>query len=56
MQQQAWSATRDRQYTHIKASYQRRGLSEGEAQERAVRTVNTTHARYDETKRLRARR
>jgi hypothetical protein len=31
---------RDRQYEHIKDSYEERGVSEEEAEERAARTVN----------------
>ena len=30
----------ERQYEHIKESYEERGVSEDEAQERAARTVN----------------
>lgn len=37
---QQWSDKRERQYQHIKDSYQDRGVSEAEAQERAARTVN----------------
>jgi len=31
---------RDRQYEHIKKSYQAKGVSKGESEERAARTVN----------------
>jgi hypothetical protein len=34
------SRQRERQYGHIKESYQVRGVSKGEAEERAARTVN----------------
>src|SRR5207249_3936321 len=34
------SKKRERQYEHIKESYQDRGVSKGEAEERAARTVN----------------
>ena len=41
---------RDRQYEHIKDSYEKRGVSEGEAEERAARTVNKQRAEQGETK------
>ena len=41
---------RDRQYEHIKDSYEDRGVSKGEAEERAARTVNKTRAEHGETK------
>jgi hypothetical protein len=34
------STKRERQYEHIKESYQNKGVSAGEAKERAARTVN----------------
>jgi len=34
------STKRERQYEHIKESYQDKGVSAGEAKERAARTVN----------------
>jgi predicted HTH domain antitoxin len=34
------SRKRERQYEHIKESYQERGVSKGEAEELAARTVN----------------
>jgi len=40
---------RDRQYEHIKASYEDRGASKGEAEERAARTVNKTRREHGET-------
>ena len=50
MPQKAWSDKRERQYEHIKDSYEDRGVSEGEAEERAARTVNTERAEHGETK------
>jgi plasmid stabilization system protein ParE len=50
MPQQAWTDKRERQYEHIKDSYEDRGVSEGEAQERAARTVNKERAEHGETK------
>jgi len=41
---------RDRQYEHIKDSYEQRGVSEGEAEERAARTVNKDRREAGETK------
>ena len=41
---------RERQYEHIKESYEDRGVSEGEAEERAARTVNKTRREHGETK------
>ena len=41
---------RDRQYEHIKESYEERGVSEGEAEERAARTVNKARREAGETK------
>lgn len=40
----------DRQYEHIKDSYEDRGVSEKEAEERAARTVNKQRREADETK------
>ena len=40
---------RDRQYEHIKDSYQKRGVSTDEAEERAARTVNKTRREHGET-------
>ncbi len=40
---------RDRQYEHIKESYEHRGVSEGEAEERAARTVNKERREEGET-------
>jgi hypothetical protein len=41
---------RARQYEHIKESYEERGVSEGEAEERAARTVNKERREAGETK------
>lgn len=41
---------RDRQYEHIKDSYEDRGVSEKEAEERAARTVNKERAEAGETR------
>jgi len=41
---------RDRQYEHIKDSYEQRGVSEGEAEERAARTVNKDRRESEETR------
>ena len=46
---------RDRQYEHIKESYQERGVSKDEAEERAARTVNKTRREHGETKSRRGR-
>jgi plasmid stabilization system protein ParE len=51
----AWSPKRERQYEHIKESYEERGVSEDEAEERAARTVNKDRAEAGETKRQKAR-
>jgi hypothetical protein len=47
---------RDRQYKHIKESYEDRGVSAGEAEERAARTVNKTRREHGETKAQRSHR
>jgi hypothetical protein len=41
---------RDRQYEHIKDSYEDRGVSDKEAEERAARTVNKDRREAGETK------
>jgi plasmid stabilization system protein ParE len=46
----AWSDKRERQYEHIKDSYEDRGVSTDEAEERAARTVNKERAEKGETK------
>lgn len=55
MPQKAWSDKRERQYEHIKDSYEDRGVSEDEAEERAARTVNKERAEAGETKAARKR-
>jgi plasmid stabilization system protein ParE len=50
MPQKAWSDKRERQYEHIKDSYEDRGVSANEAEERAARTVNKERAEHGETK------
>jgi plasmid stabilization system protein ParE len=44
-----------RQYEHIKDSYEDRGVSEDEAEERAARTVNKERREAGETKEQRER-
>ncbi len=44
------SPKRERQYEHIKDSYEDRGVREDEAEERAARTVNQQRAEHGETK------
>ena len=44
------SPKRERQYGHIKESYEERGVKEDEAEERAARTVNKQRAEHGETK------
>jgi hypothetical protein len=41
---------RDRQYEHIKESYEEHGVSAKEAEERAARTVNKQRREAGETK------
>jgi plasmid stabilization system protein ParE len=50
MPRKAWSAKRERQYEHIKDSYEDRGVGEDEAEERAARTVNKERREAGETK------
>jgi plasmid stabilization system protein ParE len=50
MPQDAWTDKRERQYEHIKESYEDRGVGEDEAEERAARTVNKERAEHGETK------
>lgn len=47
---EGWSDKRERQYEHIKESYEERGVSEDEAEERAARTVNKERREKGETK------
>ena len=44
------SKKRERQYEHIKESYQDRGVKKDEAKERAARTVNMQRRAAGETK------
>jgi plasmid stabilization system protein ParE len=50
MPQKAWSDKRERQYEHIKDTYEDRGVGADEAEERAARTVNKERADHGETK------
>ena len=50
MPQKAWSDKRERQYEHIKDSYEDRGVGKDEAEERAARTVNKERREAGETK------
>ena len=50
MPQKAWTDKRERQYEHIKDSYQERGVGTDEAEERAARTVNKERSEAGETK------
>jgi len=50
MPQEQWSPERERQYEHIKASYEDRGENEDTAEEIAARTVNKERARDGETR------
>lgn len=49
MPPKAWTDKRERQYEHIKDSYQERGVDADEAEERAARTVNKERAEAGET-------
>jgi hypothetical protein len=46
----AWSDKRERQYEHIRESYEERGRSGDKAEELAARTVNKERAEKGETK------
>lgn len=46
----SWSDKRERQYEHIKDSYDERGRSEDKAEELAARTVNKERRESGETK------
>jgi plasmid stabilization system protein ParE len=50
MPKDRWSPKRERQYEHIKDSYEDRGVSEDEADERAARTVNKQRREHGETR------
>ena len=51
----SWSDTRERQYEHIKDSYEERGRSEDKAEQIAARTVNKERSEAGETKTSRKR-
>ena len=55
MPQKAWTDKRERQYEHIKDSYEERGVSTDEAEERAARTVNKERTEAGETEAQRKR-
>ena len=50
MPEQSWSAKRERQYKHIKASERSRGAGEDRAEEIAARTVNKNRAQAGEAR------
>jgi plasmid stabilization system protein ParE len=45
-----WSDKRERQYEHIKDSYEDQGFPNDKAEELAARTVNKQRAEHGETK------
>ena len=49
MPQKQWTAKRERQYEHIKASLEERGKSTDAAEEIAARTVNKERAQHGES-------
>ncbi len=51
----SWSDKRERQYEHIKDSYEERGRSEDKAEQIAARTVNKERNEAGETKTSRKR-
>jgi plasmid stabilization system protein ParE len=51
----SWTDKRERQYEHIKDSYEERGRSEDKAEELAARTVNKERSEAGETKSSRKR-
>jgi plasmid stabilization system protein ParE len=51
----SWSDKRERQYEHIKESYEERGRSEDKAEELAARTVNKERSQAGETTSARKR-
>ena len=51
----SWSDKRERQYEHIKDSYEDRGRSEDKAEELAARTVNKERRQAGETRSSRKR-
>lgn len=50
MPRKTWTDKRERQYDHIKESYEQRGVGEDEAEERAARTVNKTRREHGEAR------
>jgi plasmid stabilization system protein ParE len=52
----AWSNKDERQYEHIRDSYEHRGVSKDEAEERAARTVNKERHEEGRTKEQREHR
>ena len=50
-----WSDKRERQYEHIKDSYENEGLPNDKAEELAARTVNKQRSEQGETKASRKR-
>jgi plasmid stabilization system protein ParE len=50
MPQKAWTDKRERQYEHIKDSYEDRGVGNDKAEEIAARTVNKERTEAGETK------
>lgn len=50
-----WNDKRERQYEHIKDSYESEGLPNKKAEELAARTVNKQRAEHGETKASRKR-
>ncbi len=54
MPPKAWSDKRERQYEHIKEGYEKRGRSEGTAEEIAARTVNKERAQHGESRHVSA--
>lgn len=56
MPQKTWTDRRERQYEHIKDSYEDRGVGADEARERAARTVNKGRAEHGETKSAKSKR
>jgi plasmid stabilization system protein ParE len=51
----SWTDKRERQYEHIKESYEDRGRSPDKAEELAARTVNKERSEAGETKASRKR-
>jgi hypothetical protein len=47
---ESWGKKRERQYEHIKESYEDKGVSEKEAESRAAATVNKERREHGETK------